>query len=62
MAISLLDNIAIKKKSPNVELALFASIADMAAFNENYLPAVFDCNVKKGREEQSGQNDNESFT
>ena len=45
MAISLLDNIAIKKKSPNVERDLFATIADMAAFNENYLPDVFECNV-----------------
>lgn len=45
MAISLLDNIAIKKKSPNVERDLFATIADMAAFNENYLPDIFECNV-----------------
>lgn len=45
MAISLLDNIAIKKKSPNVERDLFATIADMAAYNENYLPDVFECNV-----------------
>ena len=45
MAISLLDNIAIKKKSPNVERDLFATIADMVAYNENYLPDVFECNV-----------------
>ena len=45
MAISLLDNIAIKKKSPNVERDLFATIADMADYNENYLPDVFECNV-----------------
>ena len=45
MAISLLDNIAIKKKSPNVERDLFATIADMTAYNENYLPDVFECNV-----------------
>ena len=45
MAISLLDNIAIKKRSPNVERDLFATIADMAAYNENYLPDVFECNV-----------------
>ena len=45
MAISLLDNIAIRKKSPNVERDLFATIADMAAYNENYLPDVFECNV-----------------
>lgn len=45
MAISLLDNISIKKKAPNVERDLFATVADMAAFNENYLPDVFECNV-----------------
>jgi len=45
MAISLLDNISIKKKSPNVERDLFATVADMAAYNENYLPDVFECNV-----------------
>ena len=45
MAISLLDNISIKKKSPNVERDLFATVADMVAYNENYLPDVFECNV-----------------
>ena len=45
MAISLLDNMSIKKKAPNVERDLFATVADMAAFNENYLPDVFECNV-----------------
>jgi hypothetical protein len=45
MPISLLDNINIKKKAPNVERDLFATIADMAAYSENYLPDVFECNV-----------------
>lgn len=45
MSISLLDNLSIKKKSPNVERDLFATIADMAAYSENYLPDVFECNV-----------------
>jgi len=45
MSISLLDNLSIKKKSPNVERDLFNTIADMVAFSENYLPSVFECNV-----------------
>ena len=45
MSVSLLDNLSIKKKSPNVERDLFATIADMAAYSENYLPDVFECNV-----------------
>lgn len=47
MSISFLDNIAIKKQSPNVERDLFETVADMVAFSENYLPAVFECNVKE---------------
>ena len=43
--ISLLDNLSIRKKSPNVERDLFATVADMVAFSENYLPDVFECNV-----------------
>ena len=45
MSISLLDNLSIKKKSPNVERDLFSTVADMVAFSENYLPDVFECNV-----------------
>jgi len=45
MSISLLDNLSIKKKSPNVERDLFNTVADMVAFSENYLPSVFECNV-----------------
>lgn len=47
MSISLLDNLSIKKKSPNVERDLFDTITDMVAFSENYLPDVFECNVKE---------------
>lgn len=46
MAISLLDNLNIRKKRPNVERDLFDTIADMVAYSENYLPEVFECNVK----------------
>ena len=45
MAISFLDNISIKKKAPNVDRDLFATVSDMVAYSENYLPAVFECNV-----------------
>lgn len=47
MSISLLDNLSIKKKSPNVERDLFNTIDEMVAFSENYLPDVFECNVKE---------------
>lgn len=46
MAISLLDNLNIRKKRPNVERDLFDTISDMVAYSENYLPEVFECNVK----------------
>ena len=41
MAISLLDNLNIRKKKPNVERDAFNTLADMKAYNENYLPDVF---------------------
>lgn len=41
MAISMLDNFNIRKSSPNVERDMFQTIADMACYNENYLPQVF---------------------
>lgn len=47
MSISLLDNLSIKKKSPNVDRDLFNTIEEMVAFSENYLPDVFECNVKE---------------
>lgn len=45
MAISLIDNLDIKKKSPDVARQLFDTVSDMVAFSENYLPAVYECNV-----------------
>lgn len=45
MAIPYLDNLNIKKKAPNVERDLFETIADMVAWSENYLPAIFPCYV-----------------
>lgn len=47
MSISVLDNFSIKKQAPNVERDLFETVADMVAFSENYLPDVFECNVKE---------------
>lgn len=41
MAISFLDNLNIRKSSPNVERDMFQTIADMKGYNENYLPQVF---------------------
>lgn len=41
MAISMLDNFKIEKSAPNVKRDMFDTIADMKAFNENYLPQVF---------------------
>lgn len=45
MAVSMLDNLSIKKKAPNVDRDLFKTLAEMAAYSENYLPDVFECNV-----------------
>lgn len=41
MAISFLDNLDIRKSAPNVKRDMFDTIADMKAYNENYLPQVF---------------------
>lgn len=49
MAVSMLDNFNIRKSSPNVERDMFQTIAEMAEYNENYLPQVFICtNVEDG--------------
>lgn len=47
MAISFLDNIGIKKQAPNVQRDLFDTVADMVDWSENWLPDVFECNVKE---------------
>ena len=49
MALSFLDNVDYRGKKPNFTRDLFDTIADMAAFNENYLPDVFlTCNKETG--------------
>lgn len=49
MAVSMLDNFDIRKSAPNVKRDMFDTIADMAAYNENYLPQVFiTTNVEDG--------------
>lgn len=45
MSISLLDNFDLRAKKPDTNRQLFNTIAEMAAFNENYLPDVYECNV-----------------
>ena len=50
MALSFLDNVDYRGKKPNFTRDLFDTIADMAAFNENYLPDVFlACNKETGK-------------
>lgn len=45
MSVSMLDNISyLGKKADNVR-SLFNTIDEMVAFNENYLPDVYECNV-----------------
>ena len=49
MALSFLDNVDYRGKKPNFTRDLFETVADMAAFNENYLPDVFlACNKEGG--------------
>lgn len=45
MAISVMDGFDYGGKDPNFSRDLFATVADMVAFSENYLPPVFECNV-----------------
>lgn len=42
MAISLLSNLSINMREQNVSRDAFETIADMAAFSENYLPDLYD--------------------
>ena len=50
MALSFLDNVDYRGKKPNFTRDLFETVADMAAFNENYLPDVFiACNKEDGK-------------
>ena len=45
MAISIADNYDIRKKSPDVERQLFQTVSDMVAYNENWLPDIYYCDV-----------------
>ena len=49
MALSFLDNVDYRGKKPNFTRDLFETVADMAAFNENYLPDVFLACCKNGK-------------
>lgn len=50
MALSFLDNVDYRGKKPNFTRDLFETVADMAAFNENYLPDLFiACNKESGK-------------
>jgi len=50
MALQYADNLEIRMRAPNVQRDLFHSIAEMAAYNENYLPDMFICvNTETGK-------------
>lgn len=46
MAVSVLDNFDYAGKKPNFARDLFDSIEEMVAYSENYLPEVFEANVR----------------
>ena len=48
MGISIIDNFNYRAGKPNFERDLFEDIAEMVAFREDYLPPVFECNLKSG--------------
>ena len=45
MAVSILDNWDYRGKKPDFTRNLFETVDEMVAFSENYLPAVYECNV-----------------
>ena len=45
MGISILDNFDYRAGKPNFTRDLFATVEEMVAFPEMYLPSVFECNV-----------------
>lgn len=47
MAISILEGFDYGGKLPNFQRDLFETIADMVNYSENYLPDIFECNVKE---------------
>ena len=48
MGISIIDNFNYRAGKPNFERDLFENIEEMVAFREDYLPPVFECNLKSG--------------
>ena len=48
MGISIIDNFNYRAGKPNFERDLFEDVAEMVAFREDYLPPVFECNLKSG--------------
>ncbi len=46
MSISIIDNYDLKGKKPDFERQLFDTVADMVAFDERYLPEIYECNVR----------------
>lgn len=47
MAVSILEGFDYGGNLPNFSRDLFATVAEMAAFSEDYLPPVFECNVQE---------------
>ena len=48
MGISIIDNFDYRAGKPNFARDLFGNIEEMVAFREDYLPPVFECNLKSG--------------
>lgn len=48
MGISIIDNFDYRAGKPNFTRDLFENIEEMVAFREDYLPPVFECNLKSG--------------
>lgn len=51
-----MDNIEYLSKKPLSTRELFDDVASMAAFSENYLPDVFECNIKSGERYRFNRN------
>lgn len=58
MAISMLDNISYRGQKPDNERSQFETVADMVAYNENYLPAVYITSVVENGKEYKYQRSN----
>ena len=49
MSISVADNFDLRAKKPDFERQLFDDVASMVAYDERYLPDVYECNTKDGK-------------